>query len=65
MLVYGIPADRAFDVLTWCSQQTNTRLRTIAEQLVTGVVECEPAADLRTRFDHLLLTAHQRTRQQG
>lgn len=65
MLVYGIPADRAFDVLTWCSQQTNTRLRTIAEQLVTGFVECEPAADLRTRFDHLLLTAHQRTRQQG
>ncbi len=64
MLVYGIPADRAFDVLTWCSQQTNTRLRTIAEQLVTGFVECEPAADLRTRFDHLLLTAHQRTRQQ-
>ena len=65
VLVYGIPADRAFDVLTWCSQQTNTRLRTIAEQLVGGFAECEPAPDLRTRFDHLLLTAHQRTRQQG
>ena len=64
MLVYGIPADRAFDVLTWCSQQTNTRLRTIAEQLIAGFAECEPAADLRTRFDHLLLAAHQRTRQQ-
>ncbi|MFC9838770.1 PAS and ANTAR domain-containing protein [Rhodococcus sp. NPDC127530] len=60
MLIYGIPADRAFDVLAWRSQQTNTRLRTLAEQLVTGLGECEPGPGLRTRFDHLLLTAHEK-----
>ena len=59
MLVYGIPADRAFDILTWRSQETNTRLRTLAEQLVIGLSECEPDAGLRAWFDHLLLTAHQ------
>ncbi len=60
MLVYGISADRAFDILTWRSQETNTRLRAIAEQIVRGFSECEPDTGLRTRFDHLLLTAHQR-----
>ena len=60
MLVYGITADRAFDVLTWRSQETNTRLRTIAEEIVAGFGECDPGAGLRARFDHLLLTAHQR-----
>jgi PAS domain S-box-containing protein len=60
MLVYGITADRAFDILTWRSQETNTRLRTIAEQLVTGFSEFDPGTGLRARFDHLLLTAHQR-----
>ncbi|MGW4336686.1 PAS and ANTAR domain-containing protein [Rhodococcus koreensis] len=60
MLVYGITADRAFDILTWRSQKTNTRLRTIAEQIVLGFTDLEPDTGLRTRFDHLLLTAHQR-----
>ncbi|MGW4335172.1 PAS and ANTAR domain-containing protein [Rhodococcus koreensis] len=62
MLVYGITADRAFDILTWRSQKTNTRLRTIAERIVLGFTDLETDTDtgLRTRFDHLLLTAHQR-----
>jgi len=60
MLVYGINAARAFDILTWRSQETNTRLRTIAERIVAGFAECEPGTELRTQFDHLLLTAHQR-----
>ncbi|WP_016881705.1 MULTISPECIES: PAS and ANTAR domain-containing protein [unclassified Rhodococcus (in: high G+C Gram-positive bacteria)] len=60
MLVYGITADRAFDVLTWRSQETNTRLCTIAEQIVAGFREFDPDTGLRARFDHLLLTAHQR-----
>lgn len=37
MLVYGINADRAFDVLTWRSQQTNTKLRTLAQNIVASV----------------------------
>ncbi|MGW5152878.1 PAS and ANTAR domain-containing protein [Rhodococcus koreensis] len=62
MLVYGITADRAFDILTWRSQETNTRLRVIAERIVAGFTDLETDIDtgLRTRFDHLLLTAHQR-----
>ncbi|QSE82946.1 PAS and ANTAR domain-containing protein [Rhodococcus koreensis] len=60
MLVYGIPADRAFDILTWRSQETNIRLRTLAERIVARFGELEPDTGLRTRFDHLLLTAHHR-----
>ncbi|MFE7416208.1 PAS and ANTAR domain-containing protein [Rhodococcus sp. NPDC057529] len=59
MLVYGIPADRAFDILTWRSQETNIRLRILAERIVARFRELEPDTGLRTRFDHLLLTAHQ------
>ncbi|MBC2641026.1 MULTISPECIES: PAS and ANTAR domain-containing protein [unclassified Rhodococcus (in: high G+C Gram-positive bacteria)] len=63
MLAYGIPAARAFDILVWRSQETNTRLRVIAEQIVGGLTDCEPDTRLRTRFDHLVLTAHERARQ--
>ncbi|MDJ0419684.1 PAS and ANTAR domain-containing protein [Rhodococcus opacus] len=62
MLVYGISADRAFDVLIWRSQQTNTRLRILAEQIVAGFGQCETGTGLRTQFDHLLLTAHEGAR---
>ena len=61
MLVYGIPAERAFDILVRRSQETNTKLRTIAENLVTVVGD--PAAAVapdafRTRFARVLLTVH-------
>lgn len=60
MLVYGINADRAFDVLTWRSQQTNTKLRTLAQNIVASVDGNVPFDDESRRiFDHLLLTAHQ------
>ncbi|MCM6772129.1 PAS and ANTAR domain-containing protein [Nocardia sp. CDC159] len=61
MLVYGISADQAFRVLTWRSQETNTKLRTLAQQLVTEITALGGwSVELRTRFDHLLLTVHQR-----
>jgi PAS domain S-box-containing protein len=60
MLVYGISADRAFDVLTWRSQQTNTKLRTLARNVVSAAGEAVAIGDVsRQSFDHLLLTAHQ------
>ncbi|EKT82170.1 hypothetical protein WSS_A13579 [Rhodococcus opacus M213] len=62
MLVYGISADRAFDILVWRSQETNTRLRVLAEGIVVGFGQCESGAGLRTQFDHLLLTAHEGAR---
>jgi PAS domain S-box-containing protein len=60
MLVYGISPDRAFDVLTWRSQQTNTKLRTLAQNLVNAATKIVTIDDTaRQSFDHLLLTAHQ------
>ena len=59
MLVYGISAERAFDILIWRSQETNTRLRILAELLVAGFGQCDSGASLRIQFDHLLLTAHE------
>ncbi|USC14077.1 PAS and ANTAR domain-containing protein [Rhodococcus sp. 11-3] len=61
MAVYGIPADRAFEILAWRSQESNVKLRTLAEQLVRDVTTgLDAPATLRTAFDHLLMTAHER-----
>ncbi|WP_067689148.1 PAS and ANTAR domain-containing protein [Nocardia jejuensis] len=61
MLVYGINAEQAFRVLTWRSQETNMKLRALARDLVEEVAAMGGATvELRTAFDHLLLTVHQR-----
>ncbi|MFR9749492.1 PAS and ANTAR domain-containing protein [Nocardia sp. 004] len=61
MFVYGINADQAFRVLRWRSQETNTKIRVLAEQLVADIVAMGGAAtQQRTRFDHILLTVHHR-----
>jgi fructose-specific component phosphotransferase system IIB-like protein len=59
MLVYGISSERAFGILTWRSQQTNTKLHTLAERFVAALTETTFPESFRARFDHLLLTAHQ------
>ena len=65
MYVYGIDSAAAFDLLKWRSQETNVKLRALAEQLVTDVRtlghdnEC---ASYRSTFDLLLLTTHERVR---
>ncbi|WP_328402776.1 PAS and ANTAR domain-containing protein [Nocardia sp. NBC_00403] len=59
MLVYGVNADQAFGVLRWRSQETNVKLRTVAERVVAELPKV--AVDdvkLRTRLDHILLTVH-------
>ncbi|MCP2288419.1 PAS fold-containing protein [Nocardia amikacinitolerans] len=61
MLVYGISAEQAFNVLAWRSQETNTKLRTVAEKLVSALRDFGGGSvSTRTRFDHLLLTVHER-----
>ncbi|MEV0297411.1 PAS and ANTAR domain-containing protein [Nocardia sp. NPDC050710] len=61
MLVYGISADQAFRVLSWRSQETNVKLRALAGQLVADMgAVVRSTVGLRTEFDHLLLTAHER-----
>lgn len=61
MLVYGIGADQAFELLQWRSQQTNTKLRALAGQVVAEFETLDIRKDeLRRQIDHLLLTVHRR-----
>lgn len=60
MLTYGITAERAFEVLRWRSQQTNTKLNRLAAQFVTDM-RTMPAGDvLSATVNQLLLTTHRR-----
>lgn len=61
MLVYGISPEQAFKVLSWRSQETNVKLRALAAQLVADIGSMvHSTVHMRTEFDHLLLTAHER-----
>jgi hypothetical protein len=61
MAVYRISAEQAFSVLRWRSQETNTKLRALAKQLVDEVSTLVPlSAEGQSEFDHLLLTVHKR-----
>lgn len=64
MLVYRVDAEAAFDLLRWRSQETNVKLRTLAERLLAdfAALTYEETLPPRATFDHLLLTAHQRIR---
>jgi hypothetical protein len=61
MVVYRISPEQAFRVLQWRSQESNTKLRALATQLVAEVpgLDLLPAA-AQSKFDHLLLTMHER-----
>lgn len=61
MRMYRVNAEQAFKILSWRSQETNTKLRDLAAQLVAEL-EALPEArpQTLTAFDHLLLTAHTR-----
>jgi PAS domain S-box-containing protein len=65
MMVYRIEARPAFELLRWRSQETNTKLRALAEQLVEDIRalrHAEGTLPLRSAFDRALLTTHQRVR---
>jgi hypothetical protein len=64
MLLYRISADSAFELLKWRSQETNTKLRTLAEQIVKDFLDLQYDEVLPPRivYDRLLLTAHLRAR---
>lgn len=61
MRMYRISAEQAFKVLIWRSQETNVKLRVLAEQLIAELptVPAPPAATVAA-FDHMLLTLHHR-----
>jgi len=62
MVVYGIDAEAAFDLLRWRSQEGNVKLRALADQVVTDFVGLSQAEQVPTRsaFDNLLLTSDRR-----
>ena len=62
MLVYRITADSAFELLKWRSQETNTKLRALAEQIVEDFIDLpyDEVLPARAVYDRLLLTAHLR-----
>ena len=62
MLIYRINADSAFELLKWRSQETNTKLRALAEQIVRDflALSYDEVLPARAVYDRLLLTAHTR-----
>jgi hypothetical protein len=61
MMTYSISAERAFDILVWRSQETNTKLRTLVLQIISDfTMQLHVPGDVRAKADHLLLTAHHR-----
>ena len=62
MAIYGIDAAAAFDLLKWRSQETNVKLRPLAEQIVAdfSAVAHHEALPARSVYDNLLLTAQER-----
>jgi fructose-specific component phosphotransferase system IIB-like protein len=62
MLIYRITANSAFELLKWRSQETNVKLRVLAEQIAKDFLELDYDEVLPARgdYDRLLLTAHLR-----
>jgi PAS domain S-box-containing protein len=62
MLIYRIGAGTAFDLLKWRSQESNVKLRLLAEQILADVLALPDNQTVppRSTFDQLLLTAHHR-----
>lgn len=63
-LLYGLDEDAAFGILRWRSQESNLKLRAVAEQLVAEfrALGNPGRGELPSRrvYDHALLTLHER-----
>jgi PAS domain S-box-containing protein len=62
MMVYCIDADVAFEILKWRSQESNIKLRELAERLMAQFqsLRYDEAPPRRSTFDHILMTVAQR-----
>jgi aryl carrier-like protein len=66
MLVYGLDPVAAFDLLRWRSQESNVKLRRLAQQVVEDFSAVhDKTIGSRSAFDHLLLTADVRVVDDG
>ena len=56
MLVYGLEAEAAFDLLKWRSQKSNVKLRRLAQEIIDEFRAVrEQAITARSPFDEALL----------
>ena len=62
VLLYGVDEESAFDMLRQRSQNTNTKLRALAEQLVSEYRALSNGEELppRSVYDNKLMTVHER-----
>jgi PAS domain S-box-containing protein len=63
MFVYRITADAAFELLVWRSQESQVKLRALAQQVLIDIRSFDSDEDSqrsREKFDQLFLTAHNR-----
>ena len=62
MMVYSIDADAAFDLLRWRSQESNVKLRDLAQQITVDFQGVRHDGNMppRSVYDELLMTAHLR-----
>jgi hypothetical protein len=62
MLIYGMDEASAFELLKWRSQETNVKLRLLADQVAADFIALTGSEPLppRSGYDKLLLTAHLR-----
>ncbi len=56
MAMYGIDADRAFDVLTWRSQETNVKVRDLAAHLMAAVRLLEVPEHTQAQLRRIMLS---------
>jgi hypothetical protein len=66
MLLYGVDDEGAFEILRWRSQETNVKVRWLAERLVAeyGSIGSEELPK-RVAYDNLLMTIHERLPEAG
>ena len=55
MAAYGIDADRAFQILTWRSQTTQVKVKTVAAQFMDALMGEGLSAETVSKIDSLLL----------
>lgn len=55
MAAYGIDADRAFQILTWRSQTTQVKVKTVASRFLQALMRQGLSPDSVGTIDHLLL----------
>ena len=56
MAAYGIPANRAFEILVWRSQETNLKIRELASRFMAALSASHLSPESRRHVDHSLLT---------